>query len=176
MSWLSSNLIKGRVRERRIITISGIAPDIDGVGLLIDPILRMAGHSSNLWGEWHHSLHNLGFCLFVTCIAYITASINKFKVACMAFLLFHLHLVCDLIGSKGPDGYQWPLSYLSPFSEVVTLSWKYQWELNAWPNIAIALVLYLVMFRCIKYKKRSPFEIMSKKADDAFFRIFDRFK
>ncbi|MBB1397528.1 hypothetical protein [Pseudoalteromonas sp. SG44-8] len=104
MSWLSSNLIAGNVRERRIITASGIAPDIDGFGLLVDPILRMLGYSSNLWGEFHHSLHNLGFFLLVTVTAYLVATVNKFKVAGMAFLLFHLHLICDLIGSKGPDG------------------------------------------------------------------------
>jgi len=174
MSWLSSNLIEGSVRERRIIAASGIAPDIDGFGLLVDPILRMLGYSSNLWGEFHHSLHNLGFCLLVTATAYLVATANKFKVACMAFFLFHLHLVCDLVGSKGPDGYQWPISYFEPFSGSVSLYWEFQWELNAWPNIAIGLMLYLMMFWFAKYHRRSPFELISKKADDAFVGILDK--
>lgn len=176
MSWLSSNLVHGNVRERRIMTASGIAPDIDGFGLFIDPILRMLGYSSNLWGDFHHSFHNIGFCLLVTVAAYLAATINKFKVACIAFLLFHLHLLCDLVGSKGPDGYQWPISYFEPFSDVAVLSWKYQWELNAWPNIVIGLTLYLLVFCYAKYYRKSPFELVSKKADNAFFGILDKFK
>jgi len=29
-----------------------------------------------------------------------------------------------MLGSRGPDGYQWPIPYLSPFSSAVQLSWK----------------------------------------------------
>lgn len=176
MSWLSSNLIDCNVRERRIITVSGIAPDIDGFGLLVDPILRMLGYSSNLWGEFHHSLHNLGFCLLVSVTAYLVATVNKFKVACLAFLLFHLHLIFDLVGSKGPDGYQWPISYFEPFSDSINLYWQFQWELNAWPNIAIGLMLYLTVFWFAIQQKRSPFELVSKRADDAFIGILDKIK
>ncbi len=174
MSWLSSNLIKINVRERRIITVSGIAPDIDGIGLLFDPVLKIAGYSLNIWGEYHHSLHNLGFCLLVTMAAYLISTVNKFKVAGMAFIIFHLHLLCDLIGSRGPDGYQWPISYLEPFSGVASFTWQYQWELNAWPNIVIGLMLYVLMFWYAKLNRLSPFEVISKKANDAFIRILDK--
>ena len=137
-------------------------------------VLRILGYSSNLWGEFHHSLHNLGFCLLVTAAAYLLANVSKFKVACMAIFLFHLHLVCDLVGSKGPDGYQWPISYFEPFSGSTSLYWEFQWELNAWPNIVIGLMLYLMVLWFAKYYKKSPFELISKKADDAFVGILDK--
>ncbi|MGR6873655.1 hypothetical protein ACU6U9_15395 [Pseudomonas sp. HK3] len=171
MSWLSSNLINGGVRERRIMTVSGIAPDIDGFGLLIDPVLKVFGYSSNLWGEFHHALHNLGFCLLVTIAAYLSASVNKLKVAYMVFIIFNLHIFCDLIGSRGPDGYQSPIAYFEPFSGAVELGWQYQWELNAWPNITVGLTLYLIVFLYAKRSRKSPFELVSKKANRAFFRV-----
>jgi len=83
-------------------------------------------------------------------------------------LAFHLHLLGDLVGSRGPDGYQWPIPYLYPFSAQWTLAWPGQWELNAWPNILItALVLGITLYLAWK-RGCSPLEMVSLKADAAF--------
>ncbi len=174
MSWLASNTVKASVRERTIITIAGIAPDIDGLGLVIDPISRLTGHPTNYWGEVHHALHNLGFCLLVALASALLAKVKRLKVALLAFTVFHLHLLCDLIGSRGPDGYQWPLPYLQPFSDRVHLTWEYQWALNAWPNIIIGVALIIAMGAFAKIKGRSAFEIVSSKADSAFYSVVNK--
>lgn len=171
MSWLSSNLIKGNVRERTIITLSGIAPDIDGLGLIIDPVMKLLSHTTNYWGQFHHSLHTLVFALVVTAASFFIAKVNKFKVACLSLAVFHLHLLCDIIGSRGPDGYQWPIPYLAPFSDKINITWQYQWELNAWPNILIGIALLAVSALIAKVHGRSPFEIVSEKANDAFVQL-----
>lgn len=171
MSWLSSNLIKGNVRERRLVTLSGIAPDIDGFGLFIDPIMKHAGNATNYWGQFHHSLHNIGFCIVVTILTYFIAKTNKVQVACLSFAVFHLHLFCDLIGSKGPDGHQWPIPYLQPFTNKLAITWQYQWELNAWPNILIGLLLLVCIVLIARVYQRSPFEIVSKRVNEAFIQV-----
>src|SRR5205807_8018193 len=138
-----------------------------------------------LWfSQYHHSLHTLAFALICTLAAYIIAGpmanfsfgpsikgrplpTHPWLTAFLVFISFHLHLLCDLIGARGPDGDQWPIPYLLPFSSRWQLAWSGQWPLNAWPNfvitaIALALTLYLAWRQGF-----SPLEMISKKADFA---------
>ncbi|WP_196161265.1 metal-dependent hydrolase [Reinekea sp. G2M2-21] len=174
MSWLSSNLVKVGQKERAIITVAGIAPDVDGIGLLLDPIIRAFGGTSNYWGQWHHTLHSFTFCMLIAAASYVLAKANKFTVACVAFIVFHLHLLFDLVGSRGPDGYQWPIPYLEPFSDLYTLTWQHQWALNAWQNVVIGFVLLISVGLVAKRYHRSPFEVISKRMDEAFVRMVQR--
>jgi len=48
----------------------------------------------------------------------------KWKVALLAFVSFHLHLAEDILGSRGPDGYQWPIRYLKPFSQAAEFAFS----------------------------------------------------
>jgi hypothetical protein len=74
---------------------------------------------------------------------------------------FHLHLLEDVIGSRGPDGYQWPI----PYTHTLEWSWSGQWLLNGWQNITLTAVL-LVSVLCIAWRYgRSPFEFFSLRAD-----------
>ena len=76
-------------------------------------------------------------------------------IGCSSFLMFHLHLLCDIVGSKGPDGYQWPIPYLSPLYREINLSVPWQWELNAWQNILIAIIFFVITYKLIKIKGES---------------------
>lgn len=84
------------------------------------------------------------------------------------FISFHLHLLGDLIGARGPDGEQWPIPYLSPFSTAWHWTWSGQWALNAWPNMAItASVIAFALWSAWK-RGFSPLEMISARADRAF--------
>jgi hypothetical protein len=61
---------------------------------------------------YHHSLHNLMFALVVVAFAFARAA-QKWKTGLLALLSFYVHLLEDVMGSRGPDGYQWPVSYLA---------------------------------------------------------------
>jgi hypothetical protein len=93
---------------------------------------------------------------------------ERWKTAGLAFLSFHIHLFEDLLGSRGPDGYQWPIRYFMPFSRACALSWHGQWALNAWPNFAITIALLLATFYLAWSRGFSPLEMVSLKADAAF--------
>jgi inner membrane protein len=116
--------------------------------------------------EYHHVFaHNLGFVLFVTVIAALIAA-RRSATACLAILVLHLHLLADLVGSRGPDGYQWPIPYLRPFSDAWQLTWEGQWVLNAWPNIVITILLLCWTFYWAWSRGRSPLEMISLRIDD----------
>ena len=55
---------------------------------------------------------------------------------------FHLHLVCDFLGS----GVDWPIQYFWPFNDTVYHT-PYGWELDAWQNWAAAILLLIVCGR-----------------------------
>jgi inner membrane protein len=88
----------------------------------------------------------------------------------LAFASFHLHLFEGVIGARGPDGYQWPIPYLSPISHVADITWSRQWALNAWPNFAITIALLVVALWLAWNRGFSPLEMISKRADRAVVR------
>jgi inner membrane protein len=87
--------------------------------------------------------------------------------AAFAFVSFHLNLLEDLVGSRGPDGFGWPIPYLFPFSSRWTWTWGGQWELNAWPNVALTGALVCVTIWIAVTRGFSPVELFSRRADRA---------
>jgi inner membrane protein len=87
--------------------------------------------------------------------------------AFLVFISFHLHLLCDLIGARGPDGDQWPIPYLKPFSNSLQLAWHGQWALNAWQNFAITGFFLVTTFWIAWRYAASPLELVSQPANRA---------
>jgi LexA-binding, inner membrane-associated putative hydrolase len=155
------------VKERGLITFAGIVPDIDGLGAIPDFITRNSNHPSEWFSLYHHQLHNLAFGLLIAGIVFVFAN-QRWTASLLALFSFHLHLFEDILGGRGPDGYQWPIPYLMPFSNKVQLSWKGQWALNAWPNILLTICLLLITFYLAWSTGYSPLELFSTRANEVF--------
>jgi inner membrane protein len=173
-------------REKALVVAASVAPDIDGLGIIPELLTRNSSHPLLWFSRYHHSLHNLGFALLCTVAALLIAGLPNFAfgpsmrgrpapthpwlTAALVFLSFHLHLLCDLIGSRGPDGDQWPIPYLQPFSSALQLTWHGQWALNGWPNLAITVLLLLTTVWLAWRLETSPLELFSGPANRAFAR------
>src|SRR3954463_3887351 len=156
-------------RERAAIALAGVAPDIDGLGAIPEMLTKNSAHPLLWFTDYHHVLgHNLLFALAAAAICFAIARERRWLTAALAFASFHLHLLGDLVGARGPDGYQWPVPYLAPFSDHWTWTWHGQWPLNAWPNFLITGVCLAVTFYLAWRRGYSPIEIVSPKADAAF--------
>jgi hypothetical protein len=165
ISWSAASSFKIEKKDRILATIAGVSPDIDGIGLGYDLFWKGDGQALEYWSTYHHTLgHNVGFGLLLTFVAFTIAS-RRWLTSGLVMLCFHLHLLCDILGSKGPDGYQWPIPYLEPFSDVWQLSWTGQWQLNAWQNIAITSVAIIFIFYQAFKRGLSPLEIFSSRAN-----------
>lgn len=152
-------------RDRAWITCASIVPDIDGLGLVAEVLTRNSTKPLTWWSDYHHILaHNLGFALLFTCLSVVFAR-RKLLTPALVFLSFHLHLICDLVGARGPDGEQWPIPYLRPFSVALNLTWQGQWPLNSWHNIVLTAGLIAAAGLMAKKRGYSPVEIFSTKAD-----------
>lgn len=168
IGWLTANLsLKLSRKELAIITIAGVIPDIDGLGLIAEVLTKNTSYPLLWWTEYHHILHNIGFALVVTFVAF---AISKHRVltSVLSFISFHLHLLGDLVGSRGPDGYQWAIPYLLPFSNSWQLTWQYQWQLNAWQNFVITGIVVVITFILAFKRGYSIVGLFSEKADKLF--------
>jgi len=110
-------------RDRILVAWAGVAPDLDGLTLLA---------SVESYARWHHTLtHGIAAAIGVSLIAAMLATERR-RVFAFAFAAFHLHLLCDLLGS----GREWPIVYLYPFSAYEFFS-PIGWPLTGWQNMAI---------------------------------------
>ena len=169
MGWAVANSVPSLTkRDRAWVTWASVAPDIDGLGIIPEKLTENSSHPLYWWSNYHHVLgHNLGFALLFTVLAAFFVR-RKVLATFLVFLGFHLHLLADLAGARGPDGDQWPIPYLLPFSNRWQLTWSGQWALNAWPNMAITAALIIVAVILAWRRGFSPLEIFSKKWDTIF--------
>jgi inner membrane protein len=155
-------------RERAMVAGAGIAPDVDGLGIVAELLTKDSERPLLWWSEYHHVLgHNLGLCLLCAGLGFTFAR-QRWKTAALIALSFHLHLLGDIVGARGPDGDQWPIPYLLPFSNAWHLAWEHQWALNAWPNVIITAVMIGVALYWSWRHGYSPLEIVSVRANEIF--------
>jgi len=170
IGWELGSLLTSSPRERAAIAWSSVAVDADGRGALVDMGNRILGRPETSWfGTYHHVLfHGLFGALLAAGVAAAVCR-RRALAAAGAFVAVHLHLLCDLVGSRGPTpGEIWPIRYLAPFSDALTVSWPGQWPLNDWPNILITIVLLAVVFVQAAREGVSPVSLFSRRADAVF--------
>ena len=99
--WVFANCTPLDKRGRTLVTLASVAPDLDGLGIIPELLTRNSSHPLFWFSDYHHSLHTLAFALVVDAISFIFAT-RKWTTGFLALLSFHLHLLEDLLGSRGP--------------------------------------------------------------------------
>jgi hypothetical protein len=166
ISWHLARHITPDATKRRWIAGSGLAADLDGMGVLVDN----ATGSTQFYQEWHHLLgHNLFVgVLLATMAGYFCRS---GAAAAWAWVSFHIHLAGDLVTGRGPDGSGWPVVYGWPLS-AREWQWAGQIRLDAWPNTALVLVLMAWAVVAAYRTGRSPAELVSSSLDQRIVGAF----
>ena len=168
VGWVVANSANLTRRERAAVTLAGAVPDVDAFGMFAEISTRDSITPLSWFSDYHHVLaHNLGFGLLVMGASFLVAT-RRWKTAALAFLSFHLHLVGDVVGGRGPDGSHWPISYLLPFSNAWQWTWEHQWGFNAWPNFLITGVALVATLLLAWRRGYSPLEMVSASVDRAF--------
>jgi len=104
LSWIIAAKTTDNPRDCRLVTLAGILPDVDGLGLIVDFATEGLGlKQTHLYGEYHHYLlHGALGGILIAALATSFAR-HRWRVALLALLVFHLHLFCDFVGSRGPS-------------------------------------------------------------------------
>ena len=171
ISWVVANCVGLDRRSRICITAAGLLPDLDGLGILSDKLTPYLGYHTSLYAQYHHVLgHNLMFGIVLS-TGFSALCQRRALVFALCLLAFHLHVVCDLAGSMGPDGYQWPIYYLYPLTPSYQLTWSGQWELNSWINSVIGAVFFTMALLQARYRKVTFFELFSPKLENTVLAV-----
>src|SRR5687768_7471157 len=89
VGWLIAQPLKER-RDRIVVAVAAVAPDVDGLGLLI---------SEELYLEWHHRLAHGAIAAVVVPVLCALLCRQRALGALLGFLAFHSHIAMDLCGS-----------------------------------------------------------------------------
>jgi inner membrane protein len=168
-SWTAGDVSRLRNRDLTLVTLCGLLPDADGAGLILDLVNRAMGRSSYYYFLYHHEiLHGL-FGAIIIPLALCAWATNRVRVLLVGFLVVHLHLLCDALGSRGPGaGDLWPIPYFAPFTKRGTIQWVHQWPLDAWPNFAFTVLLMVYVFVRAARSGYSPVAMFSAGAERVF--------
>lgn len=118
-SWIIAAKTTDNPRDCRLVALAGIVPDVDGFGLAIDLATGAVGYKPTTYYEHYHHflLHGVFGALLVAALFGFLAR-HHWRVAILTLLVFHLHIFCDFIGSRGPSPEDlWPIFYLGPFDK-----------------------------------------------------------
>lgn len=99
----------------------------------------------------------------------------RVRTALLVLASFHLHLLCDLAGSRGSSPVDlWPIPYLAPFASHPALVWDGQWPLTSWQNTTLTVLLLLGSGVIAVRRGHSPLELFSRRADAALVAVLRR--
>lgn len=171
-SWIVAAKTTNNLRDRRLVSLAGVLPDADGLPIIVDWIkpVMVKGQNSYHYFQTYHHYWTHGLPAAVVCAAIMAAiGIQRLRVFGLALLTFHLHLLCDLLGSRGPDpGDLWPIMYFSPIRQNPIWFWHHQWPLDGWQNFVITMVLFLWSLKIALKLGDSFLGVISHKFDGYF--------
>jgi hypothetical protein len=123
----SAGTVRSR-KDRWLITLAGILPDLDGIGILWSPHAYDAVHRA--------AGHGVLFAVAWSGLTVLRAD-RRWSTTLLALLSLHAHLLLDLVGTDGlPIRYFWPVS---------SRGWSYagRWPLASWPNALVMMLTAL---------------------------------
>ncbi len=165
-SWVLADQVFDDDKDVNLVALSGIAPDLDSLGVIADFANSWLGRpETDYYASLHHWLLHGAAGALVVSAALAAGARRKAKVFFWSLLIFHIHLLGDVLGSRGPhDSGIWPLYYLGPFTDKAGIVvWADQWLLNGWQNISLTVGLLIWTFYVMWRWERSPFSLIAPK-------------
>ena len=197
VSWIVAAKTTDNERDRQLVTWAGVLPDVDGLGIIVDGANHLLHRPQT---DYYHDLHHfwthglpaaIVIPVLLACFARRKQSLGLWpfktknipsalaslvrengRIFLLAFLVFHLHLLCDIVGSRGPDlSDRWPIIYLAPIKNKLWIDWHGQWQLDGWQNKTIFIWWFFWSLKIAVDKGFSVVGLFSRKADRVFVSI-----
>src|ERR1700722_2744147 len=97
-SWIVAAKTTDNLRDRRLVTLAGVAPDLDGLGLLLDYAKGAFTSGKYYYYPTYHHWLTHGLPAAMVCSVLMAAlGRRQGRVFWLAMLTFHLHLLCDFV-------------------------------------------------------------------------------
>jgi len=102
---------------------------------------------------------------------------HRWRVLAGGLITFHLHLLCDLLGSRGPSPADlWPICYSEPLFRNPVWFWKGQWRLDGWQNTSIFVMVFMLALWVAVMRGHSFVGVFSQRADAVFVRVLRKWR
>lgn len=169
MGWAVAEHTVKTKRDKALVAWAGVMPDLDGLGLPIDWVCRALGYHTAFYEEFHRlALHGLPGAILCTVLLGFLAQ-DRSRAMPWVFVSYHLHLIGDVLGSRGGNPNDiWPIHYLAPVSDAITIAWSGQWPLTGWQNTTLTVVLMTYAIVLAASRGYSPVGLFSTRADEKF--------
>lgn len=166
-SWIIGAKATDNLRDCRLVALAGILPDADGLGLVLDLANSALGRkATHFYANYHHYLLHGAFGAVVLTLLLTCFAKQRWRVAILSLIVFHLHLMCDFIGSRGPSPEDlWPIFYFGPFDKDPMWIWKGQWRLDSWQNKLVFLALFVWAIKLALVRGDSVVGVFNRRAD-----------
>jgi membrane-bound metal-dependent hydrolase YbcI (DUF457 family) len=178
VSWTALERALPAHRDKAIVALAGVAPDLDGLGIVIDFATRALGMAETDYYQAFHRLygHGLAAALIFATLAFATAQ-RRWLAATLTLVSVHLHFACDLLGSRGngPEDI-WGIWYFAPFSTAHEIAWAGQWPLVGWQNMLITAALIAIALERAARRGYSPLAMASARADQALVQVLRKWR
>ena len=173
MSWIVAAKTTNNPRDCRLVTLAGVLPDVDGLGLLLDGMNQALWHRRSFFYEhYHHLLLHGIFGAGLISLLLAAFARQRWRVAWVSFFLVHLHLLCDFVGSRGPSPEDlWPIFYFGPWNKNSMWIWKGQWRLDGWQNKIVSVGCFLGSLWIATEVGHSFVGVFSRRADRVFVQV-----
>jgi len=177
-SWLVASATTNNPRDCKLVTLAGVLPDADGLGVVADVVGSwFSGKECTFYyyQQYHHLLlHGWPGAVAVSVLLTVFGR-QRWRVLVLCLLTFHLHLLCDLIGSRGPEiGDFWPICYSEPLFRHPIWFWKHQWKLDGWQNQGIFIALLMASLWLAVKRGYSFVEVISRRLDSVFVGVLQK--
>jgi hypothetical protein len=177
-SWLVAVATTNNPRDRKLVTWAGVLPDADGLGAVADVVGSWFSGKEctfHYYQQYHHILmHGWPGAMLISMLFAFFAR-QHWRVLLLCLITYHLHLLCDLVGSRGPTvGDLWPICYSEPLFRHPIWFWKHQWRLDGWQNQIIFFTIFMASL-WVAVKKGSSFvEVFSTRLDSVFVKVLQK--
>src|ERR1017187_1966957 len=111
--WVLANCAKLNRKDRALVTLACVIPDIDGLGIIPEILTRNSSHPLLWFSLSPPSLPNLAFALIVTAAAFVLAT-RKGPTRVRVLLSFHIQRGEERRRAPSPDGDQAPIPDRAP--------------------------------------------------------------
>ena len=174
-SWLVGSVAAKISRDRQLVALAGIIPDLDGFGMIVDVTRSIISDQPNtfqFYARYHHVLCHGWPAAIVLCGLLTFFARERWRTFGFCLVTFHLHLLCDLLGSRGPSPSDlWPICYSEPVFRYPIWFWKNQWKLDGWQNQLVFLAIFIISLKRAISSSSSVVEIFSNRADHVFIKV-----
>jgi hypothetical protein len=177
-SWLVASATTNNPRDRKLVALSGVLPDADGLGVIADVVGSwFSGKECTFYyyQQYHHLLLHGWPGAIVVSVLLTFFGRQRWRVLFLCLLTFHLHLVCDMVGSRGPEiGDFWPICYSEPLFRHPIWFWKHQWKLDGWQNQTLFVSIFLASLWLAMKRGYSFLEVISSRLDSVFVGVLQK--